>query len=124
MKSDVSLENNTARHIGAYALAAVTSVVGIGCWLGAREALLILMRAVSTNRYAVGTVDKFGFIVFGVMWLALVYLTAHLYSKAVPVHRVGRTLGRATAIQAAILAVALAVYLISRQVLMSRLSGS
>jgi len=123
MKPDVSSENNTARQLGAYALAAVTAVVGIGCWIGAREALLTLMRATSTNRYAVGAVDKFGFVVFGITWLALVYLSAHLYSKAVPQRRVWRTFGRATAIQAAFLVVSLVVYLASRQAFISRLTS-
>jgi hypothetical protein len=123
MKPDVALENNTARQLGAYALAAVTAVVGIGCWVGAREALLTLMRAVSTNRYAVGAVDKFGFIVFGIVWLALVYVSAHFHGKAVPRRRVWRTFLRATGMQAAFLVLALAVYLISAQVLISRLAS-
>ncbi|NLF01231.1 MAG: hypothetical protein GX601_09670 [Anaerolineales bacterium] len=64
-------------------LTAVTGLVGIPCWLAGREALKDVARATGTNQWMVGFLDRAGFILFGLLWLVLVYLSAHYYDKAV-----------------------------------------
>jgi hypothetical protein len=81
------------------------------------------MRAISDNRYAVGAVDKFGFIVFALVWLGLVYGSGHFYQKAVASNRLGRTFARVTAVQAVFVVVALVVYTVSRWFFAASLTG-
>jgi hypothetical protein len=75
------------------------------------------------NHYVVAAIDRVGFVVLGLAWLILVYVTSHFYRKAVPRRRLWRTFGRATAIQAAFLVLELIVYLVSTQVMIARLTA-
>jgi hypothetical protein len=123
MDSEAPTKDRVLRALGAFGLTAVTGLLGIGCWVAAREALLWLMRAISDNRYAVGAVEKFGFIVFALIWLVLVYVSGHFYQKAVASNRLGRTFARVTAGQVVFVVLAVVVYFVSRSVFFTRVTG-
>ena len=105
----------------AYLLAGVTSAIGAGCWVVGRQALLAFMRAISHNRYVVGTVDKFGVIVLTIAWLILVYGSAHVYSKAVAKIRLWRRWSAVTGLEIAFILLSLLVRVVSERILVARL---
>ena len=107
----------------SYLLAGVTGVVGLGCWLLGRQALLAFMRAISENRYAVGAVDKCGFIAFAIVWLMLVYASAHVYKESVAKGRLRRTWLKVTGLEIAFIVLALAVRFVSLRIWMARLTS-
>jgi hypothetical protein len=76
-------ESHWPARLLSYLMVGVTSIVGIACWVMGREALLTIMRTSGLRPWTVSAVDRFGFILFGLLWLMLVYLSAHFYSKAV-----------------------------------------
>ena len=76
-------ESNWPARVLSYLMVGVTSIIGIACWVMGREAILTIMRTAGWRPWTVGFIDKAGFIVFGLLWLMLVYLSAHVYSKAV-----------------------------------------
>ncbi|NLF03201.1 MAG: hypothetical protein GX601_19730 [Anaerolineales bacterium] len=104
-----SLERPVWPRVLAVALTAVTGLVGIPCWLLGREALKDVIRATGTNQWMVGFLDRAGFILFGLLWLILVYLSAHYYDQAVAKGKLWPTFLRVMGAEVAFIVLSLGV---------------
>jgi hypothetical protein len=69
----------------SYVLWLITAAVGILTLLVARRLLLEIAYALNVNPWAHGAIDKFGLLIFAVVWIVLTYGTEAYYRKAASV---------------------------------------
>jgi hypothetical protein len=60
----------------------VTMAVGVVGMVVARQLLLEIATALRVNPWALGAIDKFGFLTLGICWLIMIYLVESWLSKA------------------------------------------
>ncbi len=94
----------------AGALAVVTMALGLAGWLALRTFAVQPLLYVYVTPMAQRWVDDVSFILFGFLWLAMVYLSAYFYQRALERRRLWRLFVRVTLIQ--VLAPALVVGLV------------
>jgi len=61
----------------------ITGLLGLLDWLMLREMILSLLLVSSIDPWSWSAIDKFTFILFGVIWLIIIYLSAHYYRKGI-----------------------------------------
>jgi len=69
----------------SYVLWLITAAVGILTLLVARQLILEIAYALNVNPWAHGAIDKFGLLIFAIVWIILTYGTEAYYSKAAAV---------------------------------------
>jgi hypothetical protein len=74
-------------------LTVITAGLGLAEWLGFRPLVRLFLQITRTNPWAWRWWDLTSFIVLGIGWLCLVYLSAYLYRRGLEKRRLGRTFG-------------------------------
>ena len=98
------------RGILAGALAVVTMALGLAGWLALRSFAVRPLLLAFASPKALTPMDQVSFILLGLLWLAMVYLSAYFYQRALERRRLWRLFVRVTLIQ--VLAPALVVGLV------------
>jgi hypothetical protein len=80
-------------------LAVVTTALGLAAWLLLRSFAIRPLLDAYARPTVWRSLDQWIFIMLGFIWLALVYLSAHLYQKAVERRQLWRLFARVTLIE-------------------------
>lgn len=67
-----------------YVLWIITAGLGFLCLTSGRNLFISILYAFSVNRWVAPAVDKFTFVILGILWLVLVIFTESYYREAVP----------------------------------------
>ena len=70
-----------------YTLWVITAALGFLDLIAARSLCLTLMGVASLSRWVAPAVDKFIFLVFGIVWLILVIFSEYYYRNSIPKKR-------------------------------------
>jgi len=91
----------------------VTGAVGLPIVLLARTLVLRLLERFQVNVWAWGAIDKFSFLLFGIVWFVSIIVCEHRYEQALTKGALWPTFRRALGIHLAVLAaIALAIWLV------------
>ena len=80
----------------AGALAGVTTALGLAAWLGLRTFVVRPLMQAAAKPLAWRWVDSASFVLLGLAWLVLVYVSAYAYQRAVERRRLWRLFARVT----------------------------
>lgn len=86
-------------YILAYLLWIVTAALGFLDLIMARKLCLTLMAMISFNRWVAGAVDKFSFLIFGIIWLILVIFSEYYYRRSIFKKRLWQNFSLVTRLQ-------------------------
>ncbi|AEE96400.1 hypothetical protein [Mahella australiensis] len=105
MKEDGCLENKISlqEHLLVYALIIITGALGLLDWFMLRDMILALLSSSSLDPWSWGAIDKICFIILGIMWLILIFVSAHCYEKGVVRKKLWRYFSFITGIELIIL---------------------
>jgi len=66
---------------GLYLLWLISAALGVADLLVARTLLRAVAFALGADRWSLPAIERFGFLAFGIFWLALVYVCEAIYEK-------------------------------------------
>lgn len=91
-----------------YLLWLISAALGVADLLVARTLLRAVAFALGADRWSLPSIEKFGFLALGLLWLVMVYVVEALYQKdaAVGMGRLMRRFAWVTGIEVAFLALA------------------
>lgn len=83
MKGNFELRNKMKplQYFEVCILIIITGILGLLDWLMLREMILSLLSVSSIDPWSWSAIDKFTFVLFGMIWLVVVYLSTYYYKK-------------------------------------------
>ena len=82
-----------------YLLWVITAALGFLNLIAARRLLLLILAATLVNPWAIRAVEKFSFVILGIIWLVLVIFSEYYYRDSVPKGRLWKSFSLIAGIQ-------------------------
>lgn len=83
----------------SYVFATVTGFIGLMNWILLRESVLVLMSYYSVSTWSAPAIDNFSFLMFGIIWLIVVFFSQNFYLNGLRTKKLWRNFSLITAIQ-------------------------